>query len=173
MITIKTDICKPLSQKLYNEIISSIQLHQLKCSCGHSGCLIGHGSYRRTIKQFGEKIILKIYRVKCNVCGKTHALMLLDIVPYSQIPLRDQADILANVLSGKSPVDVLNHNPLVDENNLRHILRNFRRHWKERLMSERLSLAALGMLAGKCLAIYKRQFMQIRKTANILFAIPT
>jgi hypothetical protein len=99
--------------------------------------------------------------------------MLLDIVPYSQIPLRDQADILIDVLSGKSPVDALNRNPLVDENNLRHILRNFRRHWKERLLSERLSLAALGMLAGKCLAIYKRQFMQIRKTANILFAIPT
>ena len=50
MITVSVDFCNPISQKIYDNVINSLQFHRLSCPCGHSGCLTVHGYYDRTLK---------------------------------------------------------------------------------------------------------------------------
>ena len=90
MITIFNHTFKTLSQNYYDKTIDSIHFHRLTCSCGHSACLSRHAYYHRSIKTPPGKIRLRICRVKCSFCGATHALLLAEMVPYSQIPLISQ-----------------------------------------------------------------------------------
>lgn len=169
MITISVDLCNPLTQKTYDDVINSLQFHQLTCPCcGHSACLTVHGYYDRSIRDNGESRRLHICRLVCSQCGRTHALLLSSVIPYSQIPLADQADIAA----GKTE-SVMERNPLVDESSVRHILRQFRRYWQEKLLSARISLAPLAEMAASCFSSFGRQFMQIKTTPNILYPKPT
>lgn len=71
----------------------------------------------------------------------------------------------------RSPEEVLQQNLLVDENNVKYIFRQFRKHWKQRILSLGLSLSCA--LSIPCLSVYSRQFMQIHRTRNILFIPPT
>lgn len=72
MITIISDKINTLNQISYNNFLQNIEMHQLSCSCGLSGCLIKHGYYTRSIKTSHGVIKLSILRVKCKHCGKTH-----------------------------------------------------------------------------------------------------
>ena len=96
MITVITEECNEISQKLYDTAMDSIQTCQLECSCGHCGCLVGHGGYTRYVKTSMGKIPLAIRRVQCSLCNATHALLLSGIVPYSQVPLSDHAAIASS-----------------------------------------------------------------------------
>ena len=94
MITIKTENYNLISQDFYNKIIDSLDLNLISCTCGHSGCLIRYGSYKRNVQLKDEKITLTVVRVFCTACGRTHALLLPSIVPYSQIPLVIQVSVI-------------------------------------------------------------------------------
>jgi hypothetical protein len=61
----------------------------------------------------------------------------------------------------------------VDESNLRHIIRSYRLHWKDRLLSERINLSPFSYLIRKCFSCFSRLFMQIKNTRNKLFSVPT
>ena len=114
---------------------------------------------------------LTVQRVLCRECRHTHALIPSCLVPYSQATLRDQQDLIC-ALEGHRPADdVMQRNLLIDENNAKYILRQFRNHWKQRLLSIGLSLS--DALPIPCLSAYSRQFMQIHRTRNILFVPPT
>ena len=71
MITITVPFDNPLNQKTYENLINTLQFHQLQCTCGHSGCLTIHGYYPRSLKENDSEITLSICRVKCSHCGKT------------------------------------------------------------------------------------------------------
>lgn len=72
----------PLNQKDHDDILSSIQFHQLTCTCGHSACLSVHGYYLRGLKTPDGIIRLRICRLRCHECRRTHALRsLLDRIP--------------------------------------------------------------------------------------------
>lgn len=96
MITVITEECNEISQEFYDNTMDSIQTCQFKCSCGHCGCLVGHGSYIRSVKTALGKIPLVIRRVQCRLCHATHALLPSAIVPYSQISLSDHAAIASS-----------------------------------------------------------------------------
>ena len=131
MITIFIDSCNPISQKKYDDAISALQLHQLSCPCcGKASRMAFYGTYARSVKQNGELVELRIRRVICSECGSTHALLLSEIVPYSRTPLFDQADIISG-----NPAAVMERNPLVDENGVRSILRQFKKHWEQILLA--------------------------------------
>lgn len=138
----------------------------VECTCGKKGCLIRYGHYRRYVKFMSVLIELCVQRVWCKECETSHALLPSLIVPYSQIPLKDQQEILACADSGKVPEAVMERNFLVDENHVKYLLRQFKKHWKERLASLRLSL--LDHLTIPCLDTYSMQFMQIHGTPNKL-----
>lgn len=63
---------------------------QLECPNCHSHDLIRWGYYNRNVIFFSSDEIaiectsLKVQRVKCKSCGKTHALLPFGIIPYKQ-----------------------------------------------------------------------------------------
>ena len=69
--------------------------------------------------------------------------------------------------------NILEEQYLVDENNLKSIIRNYRLHWKQRLLSMRLHLPDIPSLISGCFSLFSRQFMQIKSTSNKLFILPT
>lgn len=173
MITILTDKCNPISQKSYDNLIESVDPAQLPCSCGHYGSLIRYGSYLRCVKTGGSVCHLKIRRVLCISCGRSHALLPSSMVPYSQIPLEDQAAVIEAYENGSRPSAVLEANPEMDERAPFKLIRIYLTFWKERLRAERITLRPLAALTGRCLALFGKQFMQIKNTPNIFFPPPT
>ena len=173
MITVSVDFCNPISQKIYDDVINSLQFHRLTCPCGHSGCLTIHGYYDRTVKSGDSDLRLHVCRLICRECGHTHALLLSSIVPYSQISLPDQVNILEHALSDGDFSAVMDATPSIDESCVRSVIRRFRRHWEQRLLSENIRLSLSTLFIRCCFSAFHRQFMQIKSTTNILFLTPT
>ena len=171
MITIYFKDCNGFSQDSYNDMLKRLPLHQLECSCKKRGCLTRYGHYMRKIMFFAVLTDLIVQRLRCTECHRTHALIPSILVPYSRIPREDQQEILYCCEKGLSLIKVLERNPLVDENNVKHIVRQFRKHWKERILSIGTSLKE--DLTECCLSVYSRQFMQIHRTWNTFFRPPT
>jgi len=170
MITIISDKINTLNQISYNNFLQNIEMHQLSCSCGLSGCLIKHGYYTRSIKTSHGVIKLSILRVKCKHCGKTHAIFPVLIVPYSRVLLNIHLSIITAYITKSSFEPIMMDNEYIDEGNIKYIIRQFLRHWKERITSFRFSVFdSLDTISKKCLNTFKRQFMQIKCTTNILF----
>ena len=168
MITLYIEENNPVTPDFYNSVINNLQFHQLKCPCGQSGCLSVHGYYNRYIKTEDGKVLFRICRVKCNQCGRTHALLLSSMVPYSQISFRDHLQIIT-AHENRTPSNVTLSSALsFDESNFRYIIRMYLKHWKQRLISERISVDGEGLISS-CFQYFNRQFMQIKCTPNILF----
>lgn len=138
----------------------------VECTCGKKGCLIRYGHYKRSVKLNSVLIRLSVQRVFCTECLVSHALIPSIFVPYSQIPLHDQQQILDCTEKGMDTGPVMENNLLIDENNIKHIIRQFRKHWRQRLLSAALGI--LDDLTVPCLRVYSRQFMQIHRTRNKL-----
>lgn len=173
MITIKTENYNLISQDFYNKTIDSLDLNLISCTCGHSGCIIRYGSYKRNVQLKDDVITLTVIRVYCTVCGHTHALLLSSLVPYSQIPLNVHTTAIHAYESGQSLSHILEDHCFVDENNLSSIIRSYKLHWRERLRSAGLSVAGCTSLVTGCFSHFSRQFMQIKTTVNKLFLLPT
>lgn len=54
----------------------------IECPCCHSDKLVFYGGYKRNIGINNNFLTIKIKRVKCKNCGKTHALIPSFIVPF-------------------------------------------------------------------------------------------
>ena len=173
MITILVQNCNLISQSFYDSVINRIQFHQLTCTCGHSACMTIHGYYQRSLKLPTGALRLRICRVRCSECGKTHALLLSSIVPYSQMRTCDQQQICFAFEQQFSTSSVCDSNPEIDENNVKSVLRNYRCSWREMLKALRISLSPLTSLITSCFANYSAQFMQIHRGRNRLFSYTT
>lgn len=173
MITLSVDLCNPVSQDFYDKTIYNLQFHQLVCTCGHSGGLTIHGYYNRSVKSGDSSLCLRICRVICSECGHTHALLISSLVPYSQVPTNDQIDIISHSESDGDFSHIMDHTPSIDESCVRSVIRRFRQHWKQRLLSEDFVPIPIGCFIEHCFGAFLRQFMQIKCTPNILFLTPT
>jgi transposase len=170
MITLFIKDCNhQITQEYYDRVIHSISIHQLRCSCGHSGCMIIHGYYRRHLKTSNGIIQLQITRVRCTDCGATHALLLSSIVPYSQIALSVQIKIIQAFHSGSDRNAFCTLDDTIDENHVKSILLRYQRHWLERIRAVSTMAKPVNELICICFSHYARQFMQIHRTFNTLF----
>ena len=171
MITLIHDQIEELTQEKYDQLISKLFNGQklIKSPCCEGGVLEKHGYYERGYKALNgrEEIRLKILRVRCSACGKTHAILLMEMIPYA----RAGKDIVLTVLSNfesNSPVSSILEKVggLVDENDLYRIIRNYKSNWKARMQSLRLSLSSFftdfASSAVLCLDSFFRHFMQMR-----------
>lgn len=173
MITVETENYNHISQDFYNNTINSLDLALIPCTCGHSGCLIRHGVYKRRIQLTDAVITLSVIRVYCKECGHTHALLISSMVPYSQIPLQLHVKAIKASEQQIGIASLLEGQFFVDENNLKSILWNYRLHWRERLRAASIRLTDLAKLVSGCFSLFSRQFMQIKTTPNKLFVPPT
>ena len=173
MLTVTVQDCNRFDQKFYNSVVSSLQFHTLECTCGHSGCLTAHAYYSRSIITPNGKVSLMILRVICSECGRTHALLLSSMVPYSQIPADDQRGI-AEAYEHKTDRNRLcSAGSGIDENNVKSVIRRYVKFWRERLLTHSIFMGDLSSLTDACFAHYSKQFMQIRGTPNSLVPSPT
>lgn len=173
MITITVPFDNPLNQKTYENLINTLQFHQLQCTCGHSGCLTIHGYYPRSLKENDSEITLSICRVKCSHCGKTHALLPSQLVPYSQVSLQEQAAIISAYEDSGDFEQIMDRTPSIDENLIASITKRYIMHWMQKIRSFRVDLSFPSRLVKLCFSLFMNQFMQIRQTQNILFLTPT
>ena len=125
MITVYTENYNLISQDFYNKTIDSLDLNLISCTCGHSGCLIRYGSYIRNVQLTDRVLSLSVVRVYCKTCGHTHALLLSSMVPYSQIPLVLHVRLIHAYEHETGFRNILAEQYLVDENNLKSIIRNY------------------------------------------------
>lgn len=169
MITLFVEEFNPLTPNFYNKIINNLQFHQLACPCGHSGCLSVHGYYYRYVKAASGRLLFRICRVRCECCKHTHAVLLSSMVPHSQISLTEQITIIKNYEESASQDSLMNDNPSIDESYYRHIIRQYLKHWKQKLLSERIPLHPVSGLVTSCFSFFSGQFMQIKNMPNILF----
>lgn len=169
MITINDNKIKTLTQNNYEIFIHSIQLTSIPCSCGHFGCLTKHGYYKRSIKTESlSKVTLSILRVKCNICGKTHAIVPISIIPYSSIILKDHVTIIKNHLSTRPQETLMNEKPLIDESNISYIISRYKKFWHQRFLAFSISLQQeLQDMTYTCFKYFSRHFMQIKWVQNI------
>ena len=75
-------------QKTYSSLVSSIDFSKIVCPCSSNSWDI-HAYYDRNISFCGEKIKVRILRIKCRHCGKTHAVLIEDMIPYSSFSGED------------------------------------------------------------------------------------
>ena len=169
MITIFVEESNPLTPNFYNNLINSLQFHRLTCTCGHSACLSIHGYYTRSLKTPEGKSSFRICRVICSCCHHTHALLPSSMVPYSQISMEEHVEVISCHETKEGWETLMHRNPSIDEGNCRYIVRSFLKHWKQRLLSGKITLSDSTLLIRDCFTAFSRQFMQIRCTPNILF----
>lgn len=162
MLTYKVCDFKSFSQKNYNKCINNINFLAVPCSCGIKGSLIKHGYYTRSIKTPLGLVKLKILRVKCSSCGRTHAVLLSTIVPYSQISVIDQINIIID------PKDVMVINPSIDESNIAYVKSKYIKYYKEALKSFSIKLQPTMKFIEFCFKHLKKQFMQVRNTYTLI-----
>ena len=163
-----------ISQNSYEKFILNLQIHQIKCpGCGHFGCMRIHGYYTRKVKTKGGSFILRVMRLVCTGCGQTHALLPSSLVPYSQPSLECQVLVIEISEAGGDLSSVCSEFPDVDENNIKSMIKKYRKCWKQKLSSEAVRFRPLEILTRKCFAYFSRKFLQIHRTVNSLFFITT
>lgn len=153
-----------ITQDIYDAIIESLDFDCIMCSCDHDHCLSKHAYYTRKVKSFDGILTLRILRVKCNHCHRTHAILLSCIIPYSQVLLRQILEIVMKPSMALCDV-MIQYN--IDEAHISYIKKQFHLHWKERIND--LGSLIQDSLSSLCFSTFKQQFMQIRNTTNIPF----
>lgn len=95
MIIINLNKKIKLNQSTYNTIIDSIHLDSIICtSCSHHDWAF-HASYSRKIDILDHDYQIIITRVICKHCGKTHAILVQGMVPFSIL----SHDVIVSALS--------------------------------------------------------------------------
>lgn len=135
--------------------------------------MVRHGYYSRRLKTSHGTIVLRILRVKCKECGRTHAILPELVVPYSQIPADLQQIMLLYPLGSRELETLMQSNCDITESNILAVRSRYRRNWKERLLSMGMTLQVdIADLIQRSFFVFHRQFMQIRRGINLaVFAI--
>ena len=173
MILISVKDYNQFSQDYYDSVIANLPFNRLSCTCGRSSCLTFHGHYTRGILLPEGPGSMRIRRVRCSECRRTHALLLSSLVPYDRICLADQISVVTAYESGTDRNAICDVNPSVDENCVKAIIRRYVLFWLQCLLSEAICLTSIPSLILGCFSFYSMQFMQIRRTPAILFVPPT
>ena len=167
MITLKVDkLNREISQKLYDEIIASVDIHLLECTCKRHNMVV-HGYYTRKLKTKSGNIELVILRVRCKDCGRTHAVLISFIVPYQSIEMSVQIKIITDNDIEK----IMYCNPSIDELDIFRVKERFRLRYKSFMKS--LNLTFEGDLIFLSFKYFKSNFMQIHKGVYNLSSIST
>jgi hypothetical protein len=160
MILTHEDGVNDLSQEHYDKLIDSLDLKLLTCPhCHHTGTVV-HAYYDRWVKNGEVEFELIVLRVKCQFCGKTHAILPDSLIPYSSIPEEVTIEIIKAGNKEKLE-EILTDNLCLDLTDIYRIRKNYQLHWKERLKS--FGLIIDESISRQCIRIFQRQFMQIRR----------
>lgn len=159
MIIILWHKVKDVSQESYDQTLERLNRQTIQCSeCKQIGLNI-NGYYYHSFKQscYPYKIKILVTQLICPCCGKTHAILLCTMVPWSQISLQDTIRIVETKNSEETR-QLLNDHDGLNEEDIKRTKRIFRKQWKERLAGYRIEIDK--DLTMNCICCHKRQFMQ-------------
>ena len=158
MISLKVDNLKgELNQQLYDDYINLIDVHSLTCTCGNHDNVI-HGYYKRKVRTDKSNIEIRVVRVKCKCCGKTHAVLISLIIPYKSVCLNTSIRIIK-----KDNIDSLMiDNVGIDEQLIYRIRKVFNERYKRWMSLSRLTFD--DDLVLKSFIDFKSNFLQVRKS---------
>ena len=152
-----------LSQDYYDSRVQELDRSAIKCPhCKNFGFYV-NSYYERSFKIAGHdvKTPILIMQVICKNCGKTHAILLSSMIPWSQIPLYDALTILQLVPPAEESI-------LVSHEDRIRLKKLFRLFWKERLAAFNIKIDP--SLSSNCIFYHARQFMQIH--CGFCFSVP-
>lgn len=170
MITLIVEGCNDLNQDIYEKILDILPLHQIRCVCGAAGQLVRHAYYNREVKRRKGTANLIILRVKCQSCGRTHAILTDQIVPYEQVAVDIQQEMILFSIWSPEIQQLLEDNQGITESDVAAVKRRFKKHWKERLAAMGKEITdSISDLIRTAFSFFHRQFMQIRSGINLTF----
>ena len=94
MIIVLTDRVNDISQEIYDSVIESMDRNLIQCDqCSQCGFHI-NGYYYKTIRTSRKIIKILIVQLICPHCGRTHAVLLSSMIPWSSVQLKDAIRIV-------------------------------------------------------------------------------
>lgn len=76
------DFCVNINE--YYAHMEKMISYKLQCGCGIKGSCIKYGRYKRNLIINDKVVIIKLQRVYCKHCKKTHTIIPKFIIPYEQ-----------------------------------------------------------------------------------------
>lgn len=153
-----TRAVKDITAPVYKKMIESIDLMKIQCpACGHHGFTI-HGYYSRFVLNDESKDELLICRIKCPVCGKTHAILPSLLIPHNRIKLSDAVQIIT-AADQEELKRFLDEHYLISIEAVRRLKEAFRKVWKAMIASEGITID--DQISRQCVSVFKKQFLQI------------
>lgn len=177
MITLIPENYNSINPNEYKNLVDNLNLLIIPCSCGQYGTLIRHSYYKRTLVTESGPLEYVILRVRCKHCNKTHAVLTYNMVPYMQLSLSAQKDMITHTIHDSESV-VYSNPDNIDESRYYRVIRRFKKYWKSKLIAMSINLKNLINLSIKDLCLltfecFRCQFMQIRRGTNICFQLTT
>lgn len=89
---------QPLISKFYNDSVNSLNFNNIHCSNCHGSLWIRHAYYFRSLIIFNQKIRIRITRIMCKSCDKTHAILVEDMIHFISLTFHDLYKIIFSCL---------------------------------------------------------------------------
>lgn len=85
------------AQKIYDEALINVDFNNVRCNkCKRVGEYDIKGYYHRFIYYRGHFIKLRILRIECRACKRTHAVLFLDFIPWYSLSSLQAQTIFIN-----------------------------------------------------------------------------
>ncbi len=85
-----------INQSIYNKIINRLDFSSIFCPfCDHNDWS-AHSRYERYVNFLSMRFKIKITRIICMHCGRTHAILVEDMIPFSCLSYSDIRLVLSS-----------------------------------------------------------------------------
>ena len=166
MIIVLSDRVNDISQEMYDSVIESMDRNTIQCDqCSQCGFHI-NGYYYKTIRASRKILKILIVQLICPHCGRTYAVLLSSMIPWSSVQLKDAIRIVC-AEDAETIRRIMDDDPNLSENIIKRCRRSFLHEWKERLLSFFIRIDE--HLTENCIKYHRRQFLQNRCSSIFLF----
>lgn len=93
-IPINSNNLEYIFNDFYSKIVSSMDFNDLICDKCCSSSWHYHAYYERSVIFHSHKISVRITRIICTVCGKTHAILIEPMIPYLSALFDDLMNVM-------------------------------------------------------------------------------
>lgn len=136
----------------YLEFTANLEVETITCPYCNTLDMERHGYYKRYINIFGTKYYIRILRVRCKTCGRTHAVLPDFILPYLHEPIKEMIDIITSTTTKDT------------DDNINKTKNKIKKKWKPMLFSLGLTFKdELYKLVLLCSKTFKMCIMQIHR----------
>ena len=136
MIILKFKKSNTNFKKIIQNYLNAVNFGPLVCPNCYSHDICRWGFYHRNVVFFSdesksnfESDIIKIQRVRCKSCGKTHALLPIGIIPYKQLTTEIVNEIIISI-SSTSLDNTFSRFNYVSESSIKKIWLDFKKKHK-------------------------------------------